>query len=167
MSDPFRHCSQCGQAFGRLRRWPRHCTGCGHTTYRNPLPVAVVLLPILDQAGLLAVRRAIDPGCGKLALPGGYIDWNDATWQDAAVRELREETGIRIAAAQLSAFRVHSTPDHKLVVFALAEGIVSTKLPAFQPNSEISEWNILRAPTRLAFSTHTAVVREYFAGHHR
>jgi len=127
--------------------------------------VVVVLLPVPDLSGLLAVRRAIAPGCGKLALPGGYIDWNDATWQQAAVRELREETGLRVRAAGLTEFRVHITPDHKLVVFALAEGIASTDLPAFQRNREISEWAILRRPARLAFSSHTAVVRQYFNDH--
>jgi ADP-ribose pyrophosphatase YjhB (NUDIX family) len=162
MGAVFRHCPYCGQSYGRQRRWPRRCLACGQKTYRNPLPVVVVLLPVPDLSGLLAVRRAIAPGYGKLALPGGYIDWNDASWQHAAVRELREETGIRVRAAGLTEFRVRTTPDHKLVVFALAEGIASTDLPIFQPNDEISEWAILRGPARLAFSSHTAVVRQYF-----
>jgi ADP-ribose pyrophosphatase YjhB (NUDIX family) len=162
MSDRQRHCSYCGQSFGRLRAWPRTCAGCGQTTYRNPLPVVVVLLPITDVGGLLAVRRAIEPGLGKLALPGGYIDWADATWKDAGARELREETGIRVRPASLSEFRVLSAPDHKLIVFALARGVASSALPASLTNDEISELTVLTRPTRLAFSTHTQVVREYF-----
>src|SRR5690606_33625987 len=54
------HCSYCGRPFRPDAPWPRICTHCGRTTYRNPLPVAVVLLPI-DDEGLLVVRRNIDP----------------------------------------------------------------------------------------------------------
>jgi len=134
--------------------------------YRNPLPVVVVLLPITDVDGLLLVRRAIEPGRGKLALPGGYLDWNDATWQDAAARELKEETGIVVAASGLTEFRVASTPDKRLLVFAVAVGVASGDLPAFQSNDEVSEWVILREPTELAFPIHTAVVQQYFRERH-
>ena len=58
--------------------------------------MALALVPV--DNGLLVVRRnkKADPGFGQLALPGGYVDFREA-WQDAAARELREETGIRLA----------------------------------------------------------------------
>jgi ADP-ribose pyrophosphatase YjhB (NUDIX family) len=164
MPDLNRYCTYCGGSFGRQRRWPRRCPSCAKTTYRNPLPVVVVLVPILDQDGLLVVRRAIEPGLGKLALPGGYVDWADATWQQAGARELREETGIKVRPASLAEFRVISTDDHKLIVFAIAPGMPSRAIPPLQGDGEISELTFLRRPTRLAFSSHTQVAREYFAG---
>ena len=54
------HCAYCGQRFPEAAPWPRTCAACGETSYLNPIPVTVVLVPI--AAGLLAVRRAIEPG---------------------------------------------------------------------------------------------------------
>lgn len=152
------HCSYCGQPFAADQPWPRRCAACHNITYRNPLPVAVTLLPV--EGGLLAVRRAHDPGRGKVALPGGYIDVTE-TWQEAAARELNEETGIEIDPQIVLPFRVYSAPDGALLVFGLAPRF-QDPLPAFTPNSEASERLIVRRPEPMAFSLHTRVVEEYF-----
>src|SRR5689334_16631711 len=97
------HCGYCGSAYPSGVGWPRECPGCGETTWRNPLPVAVVLLPVQAEggrSGLVVVRRDIEPARGELALPGGFIETGE-TWQEAAVRELREETGLLATAADV------------------------------------------------------------------
>src|SRR4051794_36608810 len=99
------HCGYCGQAFAPAAPWPRTCTQCGQISYLNPIPVAVCLVPV--DGGLLTVRRAIEPGRGLLALPGGYIN-QDETWQAACAREVREETGLILDPLQIRAFAVHS-----------------------------------------------------------
>ncbi len=48
-----------------------------------------------DGTLVLLIERGKDPFRGQWALPGGYVDAGEAPAQ-AAVRELREETGIRI-----------------------------------------------------------------------
>src|SRR6187402_854244 len=66
------HCSHCGLVWPADLPWPRVCAGCGETTWSNPLPVAVVLLPVKSgdgQTGLVVVRRDIEPFRGELALP--------------------------------------------------------------------------------------------------
>lgn len=51
---------------------------------------------VIMQAGhILLVRRKSLPGAGMLALPGGHVD-RDETALDAAMRELREETSIKV-----------------------------------------------------------------------
>ncbi|HET7460767.1 MAG TPA: NUDIX domain-containing protein [Longimicrobium sp.] len=156
-----RHCSYCGARFTDGQPWPRRCAACGNTSYLNPVPVAVVLQPVDD--GLIAVRRAIPPA-GRLALPGGFIDAGE-TWQHAAARELREETGIVIDPSTLRAARVLSAPDGTLLVFVLAPALASAALPPFTPSAEASERVIVRAASdELAFPLHAQVVREYFSG---
>jgi ADP-ribose pyrophosphatase YjhB (NUDIX family) len=153
------HCSYCGAAFAEALAWPRTCAGCGNISYLNPLPVAVCLLPVDD--GLLVVRRDIEPGRGLLALPGGFMDVEE-TWQQACVRELFEETGIRIDVTEISLFQTLSAPPSFLLVFGLARPRSVAELPRFAPNDEVTERLVLRAPEVLAFPLHTQVVREYF-----
>lgn len=153
------HCSYCGRPFASQRTWPRHCAHCGNRTYRNPLPVSVVLLPV--AGGLLTVRRNRDPGRGQLALPGGFVELPE-TWQEASTRELLEETGVPISAESIELFRVYSAPDGTILIFGLAPRWIGP-LPPFHANGESSERVIVRQPCPLAFSLHTRIVEEYFA----
>jgi ADP-ribose pyrophosphatase YjhB (NUDIX family) len=154
------HCSYCGHLFADGLPWPRTCAGCASVSYVNPLPVAVLLLPVDD--GLLCVRRAIEPGCGQLALPGGFMDVGE-TWQQACARELREETGMVVDATEVALFQTLSSPrDNVLLVFGLARPCRAADLPSFEPSAEVSETVVLRGPAELAFPLHTQVVGEYF-----
>ena len=160
---PHSHCTYCGAAFPAAAGWPRTCAACGSTSFRNPLPVAVVLQPVMNggsRAGVLVVRRAIPPRLGALALPGGYINYGE-TWQEAAARELREESGLRIDPAGLREFRVRSAPDGTLIIFSLARPIPAAALPPFQPNEEASERLVLWEPAPLAFPLHEEMVRDF------
>jgi ADP-ribose pyrophosphatase YjhB (NUDIX family) len=153
------HCSYCGHRFDDGQSWPRICRHCGNVSFLNPLPVAVVLLPI--DRGLLVVRRNIEPKRGWLALPGGYINYGES-WQQAGARELLEETGVAIAPADLREFCVKSAPDSTLLVFGLARPLRQQDLPPFEPNEETQAIDVLTGPQALAFSTHTEALREYF-----
>ena len=58
--------------------------------------VAVVLVPVDADGRLLMVRQYRHPvGRWLLELPAGGVDERDASPEDAALRELREETGYR------------------------------------------------------------------------
>lgn len=163
MSNPRNaHCSFCGARYPADAGWPRVCTSCHKTTYRNPLPVAVLLVP--TPAGLLAVRRGIQPKPGQLALPGGYIDFGE-TWMQACVRELREETGLEFPAAEV---RHHATlsselGDGVLIVFGRLPLRSTIDLSAFQPTAETSELAYVRQPSELCFPLHEQAAAAYFA----
>jgi ADP-ribose pyrophosphatase YjhB (NUDIX family) len=158
------HCSYCGTAYPAEAAWPRVCAGCGETTWRNPLPVAVALLPV-DLAdgghGLVVVRRDIDPGRGELGLPGGFIEIGES-WREAAVRELREETGIPAHPGDVTLFDVHSTPGGILLVFGVLPVRRAGDLPPVVATEEATEWLVLTEPMRLAFPTHTRAMADYF-----
>lgn len=159
MAKRHAHCSFCGQAFAPEQPWPRRCAGCGNTSYLNPLPVAVLILPV--DGGVLTVRRTITPGLGQLALPGGFIDIGES-WQEAAVRELEEEAGITIAADEVADFYARSAPEGMLLVFGVVRPRSAAELPPFTPTSEASERVIITEPIELAFPLHTEALRVFF-----
>ncbi len=159
------HCSYCGTSYATQTPWPRLCAGCGETTWRNPLPVAVVLLPVETSDGghgLVVVRRDIEPARGELCLPGGYIELGES-WQEAAVRELDEEAGIGADPAELSLFDVYSVGSGTLVVFGLLPLRHEASLAPLVPNAEASERLVLTGPARIAFPSQTRAVASYFA----
>ncbi|SDC58820.1 NUDIX domain-containing protein [Actinokineospora iranica] len=153
------HCGFCGAAYPANLPWPRRCAACGQTAYLNPLPVAVLLAPVGE--GLLVVRRAIDPGRGELALPGGFIDLGE-TWQEAAARELREEAGALVDPAEVTLFDTASA-DGVLLVFGLAPPVADAALPPSAPTAETSGWEVVTGPVELAFPLHTAAAERFFA----
>lgn len=59
---------------------------------------------VVHKGYVLLVKRKNTPGKGLWALPGGYVNANtDKSVQDAAIRELKEETGISTSRYFLNA----------------------------------------------------------------
>ncbi|MFH8476353.1 NUDIX domain-containing protein [Streptomyces sp. NPDC018000] len=162
------HCGSCGELYpasASRTAWPRTCTVCGDTAYRNPLPVAVALLPVThrDGPGLVVITRTIPPQRGGLALPGGFID-HDEDWKHAVVRELREETGIEADEQDVRLADALSDPDGHLLLFGLLPERSAACLPPSVPTQETSGFQLLRTPTELAFPLHTRAARTWFEG---
>lgn len=78
-------------------------------------PVFVTVDTVITCGGrVLLIERGQAPGRGLLAVPGGFLDARDSTWQ-SALRELLEETGLCLsapdAAARLRGQQVFDHPD--------------------------------------------------------
>ncbi len=152
------HCAWCGERYADGSAWPRRCGRCGNTAYRNPLPVAVALVPV--AGGLLVVRRGIAPQIGGLALPGGFIEVGEE-WRAAVARELHEETGVGVDPGAVRFFEALSSDGGHLLIFGLCPPLAA--LPPFAPNEEVRELAVLAGAAELAFPLHTEAARRYFA----
>jgi 8-oxo-dGTP diphosphatase len=67
-------------------------------TYDYPRPavtVDVVIVSTEARPRVLLIRRKHDPFAGHWAIPGGFVDENEAL-DAAARRELKEETGVEM-----------------------------------------------------------------------
>lgn len=158
------HCSTCGALFD-TPDWPRTCAACGAVAYRNPLPVAVTLLPVEDErgTGLVVITRTIEPALGGVALPGGFIDFGE-DWREAVVRELREETGIHARACEVALADALSSPAGHLLLFGLLPPRPAATLPPSAPTDETTGWHVLRSAEELAFPLHTRAAAAWFGG---
>jgi ADP-ribose pyrophosphatase YjhB (NUDIX family) len=164
------YCSYCGTRFPEPLAYPRTCPACQTQIWANPIPVAVVLVPIVDGArtGLLVVRRAIPPQAGKLALVGGFLEEHE-TWQHGGAREVREETGVIVDPAALEPhwFASSDPRPNRVLVFSVAPPQPASGLPSFTHDAEASERGVIYGPGGLddvfAFSTHIEAAQRYFA----
>lgn len=76
----------------------REAEGLLAHAYSNPVePVAHAL--VIHKGKILLVKRAGVRGHGQLALPGGFIERHETT-REAAVRELKEETGLDLTTVR-------------------------------------------------------------------
>lgn len=73
-------------------------------------PIFVTADAVVIQSGhVLMIKRRSEPGRGLWALPGGFVNANtDKSVEHAAIRELREETGIKVPAPVLRGSIVRS-----------------------------------------------------------
>lgn len=55
---------------------------------------------VIQSGHVLVIRRRTQPGVGLLALPGGFLD-DEETLFEAVLREIKEETKLKVPPAQL------------------------------------------------------------------
>lgn len=70
---------------------------------RNPIPTVDIIIEI--TGGIVLIKRKNEPL--GWALPGGFVDYGES-FEQAAVREAREETGLELTL--LEQFHTYSEP---------------------------------------------------------
>ena len=92
-----RYCSQCGHELGQREvggRLRPACPSCGAVVYEDPKLAVAVLIE--RNGGMLMGRRSRHSASpGKWSFPAGFVDRGERV-EDAAVREVREETGLEV-----------------------------------------------------------------------
>jgi 8-oxo-dGTP diphosphatase len=122
-----------------------------------PMGVAVDLVILTVRSGrleVLLVRRGIPPYRGRLALPGGFVrPSEDLT--TAALRELREETGLpddRIHLEQVATYGApRRDPRGRVVSVAYLALVPDLPSPVAGSDAASADWYPVGAADRLAF----------------
>lgn len=92
----FRFCPDCGAELAppdTARLLAQTCQSCGAIHWRNAKPCAGAL--VVRDGRVLLGRRAVEPAKGAWDIPGGFLEPWEAP-AHAAIREVREETGLEI-----------------------------------------------------------------------
>lgn len=149
----FRFCPDCGAPLPRAtgeRLLSQTCSACGAIHWRNAKPCAGAL--VVQNNRVLLGRRAVEPAKGAWDIPGGFLE----PWElpsDAAVREVREETGLDVRVDRLLTIVIdtYAERDYTLNVYYLAEVVDGVLQPA-DDLAEVRWFGPDELPTDLAFA---------------
>jgi 8-oxo-dGTP diphosphatase len=145
----------------------------GKFTYDYPRPAVSVDVVIVTREAkpcVLLIRRGHEPFVGCWAIPGGFVDI-DEPLEDAARRELFEETGVRIK----NLVQLHTFGDPKrdprgrnISVTYLARVDADDLQPRAGDDAAEVGWFSLKRPPKLAFDHQDilAVARKYLKERH-
>ena len=140
MPPPPRFCPQCATPLESAAG----CASCDWINYRDPKVAAVVLVTD-DQGRLLYIRRNHEPAMFRWSWPSGFVDAGERV-EDAAAREVREETGIEVEIGEL--LGVWSTTGEQVVVIAY-RAVVSGGSLIPGPEALAAAWIPMAPPDRL------------------
>ena len=137
-------------------------------------PIFVTADAVVIQSGhVLMIKRRSEPGKGLWALPGGYVNANtDKSVEDAAIRELREETMIKVPAPVLRGSIVRSkvfdaidrSPRGRIITHAFHIELPDGELPKVkgQDDADKARWvPIADVRSEECFEDHYEIIQHF------
>ncbi|MFN2186662.1 MAG: GNAT family N-acetyltransferase [Anaerolineae bacterium] len=136
------------------------CPDCGFVLYINPVVGAGALVEKDGQVVL--VRRGVEPKAGYWSLPAGYVE-GDEMAEDAAVREMEEETGLRIDIDDLLGVYSFGKEPQTGVLILYSAHPVGGELRAGDDAQEVRTFAPTDMPPddQIAFHTHLQALRDW------
>jgi 8-oxo-dGTP diphosphatase len=124
-------------------------------TYKYPRPaVTADCVVITKEAGpkVLLIERGDEPFKGCWAFPGGFMNMDETTEQ-CAIRELEEETGLKVSEVhQIGAYsKVNRDPRGRTVTVAYLAIIDAPMAVIGQDDAAKAQWFPLSTLPELAF----------------
>jgi len=128
---------------------------------------------VICSGHILMIKRRAEPGKGLWALPGGYVNANtDKTVEDAAIRELREETMIKVPAPVLRGSIVRSkvfdaidrSPRGRIITHAFYIQLPDGELPKVKgsDDAEKARWvPIAEVKSEECFEDHYEILQHF------
>jgi 8-oxo-dGTP diphosphatase len=138
---------------------PVTCPACGTSQWANAKPCGGALVAD-DEGRLLLVRRAHDPYDGRWDIPGGFCGLRELP-EDAAVREVREETGLDVDTTGLVGIWIDDygdTGEVTLNVYFHARVVGGDPRPDLEEVAELGWFAPDELPAELAFPEHERLV---------
>ena len=124
-------------------------------TYKYPRPaVTADCIVITKEAApkVLLIQRGDNPFKGEWAFPGGFMNMDETTEQ-CAIRELEEETGLKVNEVhQIGAYsKVDRDPRGRTVTVAYLAIVAAPMAVCGQDDAAKAQWFPLSALPELAF----------------
>lgn len=128
---------------------------------------------VIQSGHVLMVKRRAEPGKGLWALPGGYVNANtDRTVEDAMLRELREETMIKVPAPVLRGSIVRAkvfdaidrSPRGRIITHAFFIRLPDGELPRVKgsDDAEKARWvPIAEVKSEECFEDHYEIIQHF------
>lgn len=124
-------------------------------TYKYPRPAVtadVVAITRETEPKVLLIQRGNDPYKGQWAFPGGFMEMDETT-EEAAIRELQEETGLVLTdMRQIGAYsKVDRDPRGRTITVAYLAIIDNPLAVTGQDDAASADWFPVNALPTLAF----------------
>ena len=124
-------------------------------TYKYPRPAVTADCVVITREAepkVLLIQRGADPYKGCWAFPGGFMNMDETTEQ-CAIRELEEETGLKVSTVrQIGAYsKVDRGPRGRTITVADLAIIDKPAQVTGQDDAAKAEWFPLSALPELAF----------------
>jgi ADP-ribose pyrophosphatase YjhB (NUDIX family) len=161
----FNFCPNCGSELTRdpTDAWaPQPCARCSATHYHNAKPCAGAL--VIRDGCVLLVKRAVEPFKDWWDIPGGFLQARELP-ADGAVREVLEETGLRVRVIGLHGIyldRYGEDGDMTLNIYFLAE-VVGGKEHARDDVQALHRFSPNALPPDIAFVHARQVLEDWCA----
>ena len=143
-----RYCPYCRSDLER--RWIAgrtrpYCPQCERAFFSDPKLAVAVIVACGER--ILLQQRAIEPGLGRWSFPSGFVERGEQL-EDAAKREVLEETGIAVELDRLVG--IYSQQGHPVVLVVYEGHPISGELRPSEESHAV-EWFTLDALPPLAF----------------
>jgi len=126
---------------------------------------STVDLIVENENGILLVKRKNHPFKGHWALPGGFLDCGKESLEEAAVRELKEETSLYANIEDMVLIGVYSDPKRDprghIISHAYHVKMSHGQLKADDDAAEAMIFPRDSLPRDLAFD-HDKILQDYF-----
>lgn len=127
-------------------------------TYKYPRPAVTgdcIVITKEENAKVLLIQRGDEPYKGTWAFPGGFMNMDETTEQ-CAIRELEEETGLKVKDVhQIGAYsKVDRDPRGRTITVAYLAIIDKPISVVGQDDAAKAEWWPISALPQLAFDHH-------------
>jgi len=154
------YCGRRGEDIYRQGRKRLYCGYCKEILYENPLPAVAALVEEEDNK-LLMVKRSVEPAQGKWALPGGFIE-TDEELEEAASRELKEETGLKGRVKELVgvSYQLSQFWGKSIIVIGYWIETFDGVLKPGDDASDVKYFDINDLPP-IPFSSHERLIEEF------